>query len=195
LLLVTAGEHGSDDPATDPKALAQLRAAEARSAAQQLGLAGVELLAYPDGAVEDSLQLRADLVAALRRWRPEVVFTHDPEHPWPPYLSHRDHRVVGRAVLDAIYPLARDPLAFPELLTRGLMPHRVGSVWLFASSIADQLVEIGTTFERKLAARLEHRSQTIDPAALARSWRARAGEVGAPLGLELAEAFTVLSLT
>jgi LmbE family N-acetylglucosaminyl deacetylase len=122
------------------------------------------------------------------------VFTHDPEHPLPPYLSHRDHRVVGREALDAIYPLARDSLAFPELLAQGLAPHRVRGVWLFASTVADQVVDISASFEHKLAARLEHRSQTSDPPALGQSWRSRAAEVGAPLGLPAAEAFTVLTL-
>ena len=63
--------------------------------------------------------LLRDIVHWIRRWQPEVVFTFNPEHPLPPYISHRDHRTVGRATLDAIYPLARDPLAFPDADTRG----------------------------------------------------------------------------
>lgn len=195
LLLVTAGECGSDDPATSPAALARQRTAEAEAAGRQLGLAGVELLGYPDGGVEDTAALRRDLVSAIRRWRPDAVFTHDPEHPWPPYLSHRDHRVVGRAVLDAIYPLARDPLAFPELYAGGLHPHKVRSIWLFASTVADRVVDITPALERKLVARLEHRSQTPDPAELVRSWRRHAADVGVPAGVAYGEVFTVLKLS
>jgi LmbE family N-acetylglucosaminyl deacetylase len=121
-----------------------------------------------------------------------VLFTHDPEHPWPPYLTHRDHRVVGRAALDAVYPLARDRLAFPEHERLGLAPHAVRAVWLFASAVADTHVDIGAGFERKIAARLAHESQTADPAGLARGWRARAASIGAPVGVGLAESFTVL---
>jgi LmbE family N-acetylglucosaminyl deacetylase len=152
----------------------------------------VAFLRYGDGEVEDTRALRGDLVAAIRRWRPEVLFTHDPEHPWPPYLTHRDHRVVGRAALDAVYPLARDHLAFPEHAAAGLTPHAVSSVWLFASAAADCAVDITAGFERKIAARLAHRSQTPDPAALPESWRTRAAQFGAPAGLALAETFTVL---
>lgn len=192
LLLVTSGEHGSSDPAATPAAVAQRREDEARAAARALGLADVAFLRYEDGAVEDSRALRGDLVAAIRRWRPEALFTHDPERPWPPYLTHRDHRVVGRAALDAVYPLARDHLAFPEHAAAGLPPHAVGRVWLFASAAADRAVDITAGFARKIAARLAHASQTPDPAALPESWRARAAQIGAPAGLALAEAFTVL---
>lgn len=192
LLLVTSGEHGSSDPAATPAAVAEQREGEARAAAAALGLAEVAFLRYGDGEVEDTRALRGDLVAAIRRWRPEVLFTHDPEHPWPPYLTHRDHRVVGRAALDAVYPLARDHLAFPEHAAAGLTPHAVSSVWLFASAVADCAVDITAGFERKIAARLAHRSQTPNPAALPKSWRTRAAQIGAPAGLALAETFTVL---
>jgi LmbE family N-acetylglucosaminyl deacetylase len=144
--------------------------------------------------VEDTRQLRRDLVAWIRRWRPEIVFTHDPENPLPPYLSHRDHRVVGRVVLDALYPLARDPLNFPEFLAQGLTPHVVREAWLFASSAADVYVDVSAGFERKLAARLAHTSQTPDPTALPGAWRSRAAEIGEAAQLPLAEAFTVLRL-
>jgi LmbE family N-acetylglucosaminyl deacetylase len=194
LVLVTAGECGSGDPLATRAAVAARREAEARVAAQILGLAEVVVLGYPDGGVEDTAALRTDLVAAIRRWRPEVVFTHDPERPYPPYLSHRDHRVVGRAALDAVYPLARDRLSFPEHEAADLAPHEVRGVWLFASTAAEAAVEISASFERKLAARLAHRSQTPDPAALAEAWRARAAHIGAAAGLPLAEAFTVLEL-
>ncbi len=136
--------------------------------------------------------LRGDLVEWIRRWRPRVLFTHDPERPWPLYLYHRDHRVAGRAALDAVYPLARDRLAFPEQINAGLELHVVREVWLFASSTPDSLVDITAGFERKIAARLAHGSQTPDPAALAAGWRARAAGIGASDGLPLAEAFTIL---
>lgn len=152
----------------------------------------LQRIRHGDGEVEDTRALRGDLVAAIRRWQPEVLFTRDPEHPWPPYLAHRDHRVVGRVALDAVYPLARDPLAFPEHRLAGLAPHAVRSVWLFASAAAAGAVDITAGFERKIAARLAHRSQTPDPAALPENWRKRAAQIGARAGLALAETFTVL---
>lgn len=192
LLLVTSGEHGSSDLQATPVAVARQREEEARQAARELGLAEVTFLRYGDGEVEDTRALRGELVAAIRGCKPDVLFTHDPEHPWPPYLTHRDHRVVGRAALDAVYPLARDHLAFPEQRAMGLTPHTVREVWLFASAAADCAVDITNGFERKIAARLAHHSQTPDPAALPASWRERAARIGAPAGLALAETFVVL---
>lgn len=192
LLLVTSGEHGSSDLQATAPAVARQREEESRQAAQELGLAEVSFLRYGDGEVENTCVLRGDLVAAIRRWRPDVLFTHDPEYPWPPYLTHRDHRVVGRAALDAVYPLARDHLAFPEHRAAGLTSHAVPEVWLFASAAADCVVDITAGFTRKIAARLAHHSQTPDPAALPDSWRDRAVRIGAPVGLALAESFFVL---
>jgi LmbE family N-acetylglucosaminyl deacetylase len=191
-LLVTSGDKGSSDPRALPAVVAARRETEASRAAQLLGITDVAFLRHPDGEVEETKALRGELVRWLRTWRPQTVFTFDPEHPDPPYLSHRDHRVVGRVALDAIYPAARDPLSFPEQLREGLQPHAVGEVWLFASTVATGYVDIAPTFERKLAARLAHVSQTADPEQLRRSWQALAAQTGAPVGLSLAEAFTVL---
>jgi len=194
LLLVTSGDKGSGDPAADARAVAMRREVEAREAARLLGIAEVAFLRYTDGEVENTQQLLRDIVGGIRRWQPEVVFTFDPVDPLPRYISHRDHRTVGRTTLDAIYPLARDPLAFPVRLQGGLTTHKVGTVWLFASAVADAYVDIAPTFERKVIARLAHTSQTADPAALPERFRVRDSDVGAPVGLPLAEAFTIVTI-
>jgi len=192
LLLVTSGDSGSSDPHATRETVRTHREREARIAADRLGISEVTFLREPDGAVENTASLRGALVKWIRCWRPDVLFTHDPEYPDPPYLSHRDHRVVGRAALDAVYPLARDRLAIPQVEIAGLLPHAVHTVWLFASSRAAVYVDIASTFERKLAARLAHESQTSNPTTLAEGWRRFAATTGAPLQLAAAEAFTVL---
>lgn len=194
LLLVTSGDKGSGDPLADPRIVALRREDEARDAATALGIAEVAFLRHTDGEVENSLALRRDLVYWIRQWRPDALFTFDPDHALPLYISHRDHRAVGRATLDAVFPLARDPLAFPEQVRDGLAPHKVGALWLFASAVADQYVDIESVFARKVAARLLHRSQTADPTALPQHWRERSGTIGARVGLALAEAFTVVRI-
>ena len=194
LLLVTSGDRGSSDPAADRRLVAMQREQEARESARRLRLTEVAFLHYPDGEVEETAALRREIVGWLRRWQPWAVFTLDPEHAYPPYLSHRDHRIVGRAVLDSVYPLARDPLAFPDQVQAGLAPHIVHEVWLGASTAATAVVDIGATFERKIAARLAHVSQTPDPARLPLDWQARAAAVGAAAGVALGEAFAVLHL-
>jgi LmbE family N-acetylglucosaminyl deacetylase len=195
LLLVTSGDAGSADPADTHAMVRARREAEAQSAAAVLGIATVRFLRSADGEVVNTLALRAELVRVLRLMRPDVVFTHDPERPIPPYLCHPDHRAVGRAVLDAVYPLARDRLALPSYpALAALLPHQVKEIWLFASGGAETLVDISTGFDQKIAARLAHVSQTGDAAALRVGWQARAAQIGEPLGLPLAEAFTVLQL-
>jgi len=194
LLLVTSGDKGSDDPTATTVAVACRREREALEAARLLGVAEVAFLRRPDGEVEDTRALRGELVAAIRRWRPAALFTHDPEHPYPPYTTHRDHRIVGRATLDAAYPLARDRLSFPEHEAASLEPHAVGAVWLFSSDRPTAHVDIGASFERKIAARLAHTSQTPDVEGLRRGWWERAARIGAEAGLPLAEAFVVLPL-
>jgi len=194
LLLVTSGEHGSSDLKRQAQEVAAQREDEARKAATILGLAETVFLHYPDGDVENTHALRSDLVKWIRRWQPSIVFTHDPEHPSPAYLCHRDHRIVGRAALDAVYPLARDHLAVAEQIEAGVRPHKVSDVWLFASNNAETYVDITTGFERKLTARLAHRSQTADPVALSAGWRARSASIGKGASLALAEAFTLLEL-
>ncbi len=195
LLLVTSGDKGSSDPGATTRQVAAVREKEALRAAEELGIAEVSFLRYPDGEVEDTISLRGRLVEYIRRWRPFALFTHDPENPYPTYISHRDHRVVGRAALDAVYPLARDRLSFHELEEQGLTPHLVQQVWLFSTTAPIAYVDISAGFERKIAARLAHRSQTVDPTALVDSWRARSQSIGAPAGLDMAEAFVVLDLS
>ncbi len=194
LLLVTSNDKGSSDPAATPAAVAQRREQETREAARLLGIAEVAFLHQPDGEVDNTRALRGDLVSYIRRWRPAVLFTHDPEHSFPPYLAHRDHRAVGRAALDAVYPLARDPLSFPEQRADGVEPHAVGKVWLFATTQPDAYVDIAAGFERKIAARLAHESQTKDPDALRRGWQERAARSGAEVGLPMTESFVILGL-
>ncbi len=194
LLLVTSGDKGTNDPRATAAAVARRREDEAREAARRLGIVEVAFLRQPDGEVEDTRALRGELVARIRDWRPAALFTHDPERPYPPYLSHRDHRIVGRAALDAVYPLARDRLCFPEQIALRMEPHAVRDVWLFSSAQPDAYVDISVGFERKIAARLAHDSQTHDAEALRAGWRERAARIGAEAELPLAEAFVTLHL-
>ena len=163
LLLATSGEAGSRDERDTRESLRAVREAEALEAARLLGIRNVTFLGLPDGEVENDRDLRVQLVAAIRELRPEVMFTFDPERPYPPYLSHPDHRAVGRAALDAVAPLARSRLALRgESRLATLAPHQVSEVWLFASDAPNTPVDITRTLERKIQARLAHVSQTRD---------------------------------
>ncbi len=172
-VLATHGERGSDDPQTDPQELARRREAEQRAAAAELGVREIVFLDHPDGSVVASLELRRDLARQIRRWRPAVVITCAPERHPAYYLSHPDHRAVGEAALDAVFPDARNPLQFPELLAEGLQPHRVREVYIAGAADPDTEVDISATFEQKLAALRHHRSQIGDFEALEARLRER----------------------
>ena len=85
----------------------------------------------------------------LRMHRPRIVLTSDPT---TPYRDHRDHRIVGRLTMDAVYPYARDHLSYPHLLDEGLEPHKVQEVWFWGSKQANHRIDVTETFDLKMAA-------------------------------------------
>ncbi|MFI5491517.1 PIG-L deacetylase family protein [Actinoplanes sp. NPDC051859] len=169
-LVVSDGAQGGEDPDEPAAELAATRAAEQRDAARVLGVTEVEFLGFPDGLLADNAELRLSLARVIRRHRPDLVLTHQPLRSlqFPIGASHPDHLAVGQAALNAVYPDARNPRAFPELLAEGLSPHRVAEVWVPGHEHTDLLIDVGNTAERKVAAILAHRSQfrtSTDPAA------------------------------
>lgn len=173
--LATRGDKGSDDPTMHPERLAAIREAEQHAAAAILGVREVLFLNYLDGTLEPNLSLRRDIVRVIRRYRPEIVVTMDPQTliRGDRYINHNDHRAIGLATLDAIFPAAGNPLYFPELLQEGLEPHRVREVYLATTEHANHWVDITDTFDRKLAALRCHASQIRDFAALEQRLRER----------------------
>jgi LmbE family N-acetylglucosaminyl deacetylase len=190
-LLMTRGDKGSDNPAADPVALAAQRDGEQRAAAAEIGVVAVDFLDEPDGQVEPSLRLRERVTRAIRAFRPEIVMSHDPtvlfvNNEW---INHPDHRAVGTVVVDAVFPTARDPLNFPEHLVAGLAAWKVAELFLWSTNEANQLVDIGATLERKIAALAHHASQFRDFGETARWVRRGAEELGERAGYPAAEGF------
>ncbi len=158
LAVCTAGEKGSDDRRLTTAAVAETRISEQRAAAARLGISAVRFLDGKDGELEDTLPFRAQIVRLLREFQPACVFTHDPERPYPPYTSHRDHRVVGRAVLDAAGD-AGNRWIFPELTERGLQPwDGVRWVAVAGSATPTHAADASAGLERAVASLLEHRA-------------------------------------
>jgi LmbE family N-acetylglucosaminyl deacetylase len=186
-VLCTSDDKGTSDLTLTSQQVATIREAEQQEAAHILGVEDVTFLRWPDSEVEPTLALRRELIRQIRLHRPDLVITHDPV---PPYRLHPDHRAVGRAALDAIFPCARDPLTFAEQISEeDLSAHTVPEAWLFATETPEIWVDISSTLPRKIAARLAHRSQHTDPLALEVNWYERARQVGQAVGLEAAEAF------
>lgn len=160
-VLCTSGDKGSNDPNVSPLQLARTRRAEQLNAARALGARDVVFLSYEDGVLRNTLDLRRDIVREIRRFRPDAVICQDPTMRFGGnrYLNHPDHRAAGDACLDAVYPSARDPHVFPELLLEGFEPHKVREVFMSTMQNADVWVDISECFDRKLEGLREHKSQ------------------------------------
>ncbi len=152
-VVCTDGSKGTWDPGADLRELVATRQEEQRSASRALGGTGeVEFLGWPDGELEDGYLPRAQLVALIRRFRPDVVLGHDP---WKRYRLHPDHRHAGYLTVDAVVG-ARDPHFFPEL---ALEHHRPSALLLFEAEEPDHVERVEGFADRKIAALLAHRTQ------------------------------------
>ncbi len=194
LVCCTSGDQGGEDPDADPLVLAALRETEQRAAAEVIGYEDVAFLHQPDGALANDLALREMLVREIRTFRPDAVLATDPEAVFHRGggVNHTDHRAAGIAAVDAVYPAARNPMAFPSLARTGLSAHAVRRLYLFWSERPDTWIDISATIDRKLDALAEHRSQIRDLDGLAGRIREWAAEEGRPIGAKAAEALRVI---
>ena len=152
-VLATSGDKGTHDPALTPQELAAIREQEQREACRVLGVREVVFLGYPDGFLQPDAEFRGQIVRLLRRYRPDVVLTWDG---FRSSFNHSDHRAVGIAVRDAVFPAVRDHLYYPEY---GPDAHQVNELLLAGSDDPDYHVDVTAYLERKLEAVLCHRSQ------------------------------------
>jgi LmbE family N-acetylglucosaminyl deacetylase len=173
--LVTSGDKGADVAEVEPQELALRREDEQRAAAEILGVQQVIFLRREDGMLAPDLDLRRDIVRVIRRTTPGIVITCDPTTIFPRrlHINHADHRAVGLATIDAVYPAAGSALFFPELLQEGLQPHKVRQVYIAGSQNPDTAVDVTDFIDRKLEALRCHRSQITDFEDVARGVRER----------------------
>jgi LmbE family N-acetylglucosaminyl deacetylase len=193
LVVCTDGGKGTFDAKANAKKLATRRAAELKESSALIGLSSVTNLGYPDGELADSDEFRQVLVEWVRRVRPDVVCGHDPSAVFfgQEYFNHRDHRIAGTALLDAVSPAAALPLYFPE----AGQAHQVGTVLLSGTLEPDEWVDVSDTIECKAAAVECHRTQFADPGGWAgEAVRRRAEEEGRRAGIPYAEGFRRLTL-
>jgi LmbE family N-acetylglucosaminyl deacetylase len=152
--VVTDGDAGGFDEDFPRDEMPALRRAEQIAAAKCVGVQDVRFLGYPDGRVQASLELRRDLARVIRQVRPDRVVVPSPERNYNRIgIGHPDHRAVGSAALDAVYPDARNPFAFAELREReGLAAWIVREVWIAGGGTPNHYVDVTDTFPRKVAA-------------------------------------------
>ena len=193
--LVTSGDAGGDDSTHSREERTEIRESEQRAAAAEVGVSNLTFLRWPDGQVEPTFLLRREIARVIRTHRPDLVITQSPERNWERIrASHPDHLAAGEATLRAVYPDARNPHAFPELLREGLSPHTVPLVWLSGGQ-PTMVVDITKRFDSKHAALMRHESQVGEMKGVRKLLKAWAKATAKNAGLKkgrLAEGFKVV---
>ncbi|MDC0035801.1 PIG-L family deacetylase [Chloroflexi bacterium] len=192
LVVCTNGNKGTSDRSISPGQIAETRRQEQLESAKLLGLTNVVFLDHPDQEIKDGEPFRKELVREVRRHRPDIVVTIDPERKW---IRHQDHFVTGRVALDAVFPYARDYLAYPDLIVEGFEPHKTLEVYLWGTDDPDVFIDIDDHFEDKLDALYCHESQMSSTKDEGRvRLRNRFSVYGPKVNAEVAEAFKRLEL-
>jgi LmbE family N-acetylglucosaminyl deacetylase len=168
--ICTDGQAGGFDLDVPRERIPEIRRAEQRAAAAVVGVSDVRFLGHVDGELEPSRELVREIVRVIRDVRPQRVMLPNPERWWDRIgASHPDHLAAGEAAIRAVYPYARNPFAFPELLADGLEPWVVEEVWVAAVPDPTVYVDVTHTFERKIEAIMAHESQHPEPSQV-RPW-------------------------
>lgn len=197
-LIMTDGGNGAPDGLLSPRQIVAKRQAEQRAAAKILGVKNVYFCDYQDCNLAVRNDVKRDIVRVIRKVRPDVLLTMDPTMCYSVSrgsINHSDHRAAGQAALDAVFPLARDYLAFPELAEKEkLEPHKVATVLLINYDRANFYIDITDTIDTKIDALAAHSSQFPDMPATERLVREHAADDGVQAGVKYAEAFIRLDI-
>ncbi len=162
-LCATHGDKGDASGTLSAAEISRIRAGEQLAAAEALGVAGehVEFLGLPDGNVTYNRDLIDAVVKAIRRLKPDIVIALDTNILDPAWgINHADHRAIGLATIDAVYPYARNRNELPEL-----PPHEVRMLLILNHRDPNCFVDIsGAPLQSKIAALAAHKSQWGDAA-------------------------------
>ncbi len=179
-LLLTCGDKGfnpTTHPEMTPEKLCAIRHEEQYAAAKVIGAEAVHLMDHPDGYLVPDLNLRREVVREIRRHKPDILVTCDPQTLFALYgINHPDHRAAGQVVLDAVFPAAGNIVYFPELLEEGFQPHMPKEVWCSQTMQPNTTIDVTATWDVKLNAILEHKTQVQDAEKLIERFKARRTE-------------------
>lgn len=179
-VLLTCGDKGfnpTTHPEMTPESLCGIRHAEQANAAKVIGANPPHFMDLPDGYVVPSLDLRRDVVREIRRHKPDILVTCDPQNLFALYgINHPDHRACGQVVLDAVFPAAGNIVYFPELLAQGFLPHMPKEVWCSLTNQPNTTIDVTETWDIKLNAILEHKTQVQDVEKLIKRFKSRRTE-------------------
>jgi len=166
LVCATRGERGATGDLCSIEELPRVREAELREAARILGIRSVDVLPYEDQKLRDVPpgEIRPLIVGAVRRQRPEIVITFDPNGS----NQHPDHIAISRFAADAI-SAAADERLYPELgaahridlllWDSPVQAFRLNEVSHAHEPGIDILIDIAPFRDKKEAAMRAHRTQ------------------------------------
>ena len=194
--LVTSGGAGEASPDVWRHDVTRLRETEQTAAARVAGVIDLHFLHHRDGEVQATLGLRRDIARVIRIVRPDLVICQSPERNWDRmYSSHPDHLAAAEATVAAVYPDARNPHGFVDLLDEGHQPHTVPEMWVMGIE-PNLYVDITDTIAKKVQGLRCHHSQVDRMENLEELMRKWAGEVAARGGMpegRMAESFRVVN--
>ncbi len=195
--IITNGDQGGEESDVPVEEMAKVRQREQRAAGAALGVSEITFLNYRDGSLIPTIELRRDIVKAIRIAKPDRMVVQSPERNWERiYSSHPDHLAAGESAIQAIYPDARNPYAFPELKSEGLEPWRVREVFVTGSPTPNHFIDITETIDKKIAALKAHVSQTAhnpELDSMVRQWGEKNAEANGLAAGRVAEIFKVVS--
>jgi LmbE family N-acetylglucosaminyl deacetylase len=198
LLVLTNGDRGSQDPQLDRAQLALVRARETQEAGDVLGLASLRILDVHDGDLQNTDEVREQVVRRIREVQAETVLSVDPTAVFfrNVYYNHSDHRNAGWIALDSAFPGSGNPHFFPEHLGDGIGVQDVTDVWLGWTNEPNHTEDVTATWRRKIDALAKHESQLSEGIAyFERFLLEEAEEAGKKIGVARAEEFRRLDLS
>lgn len=195
--ICTNGDQGGEESGIPVEEMPAVRQREQRAAGAAIGVTDITFLNYRDGSLEPTLGLRKDIVRAIRMAKPDRMVIQSPERNWERIgASHPDHLAAGESAIQAVYPDARNPFAFPDLMDAGILPWRVKEVWITAHHTPDHFVDITDFFHLKMAALHSHTSQVghnDELEKMVRSWGERNATAGGLPEGRIAESFKIVN--
>lgn len=152
-LSVTNGDAGHQEMGGGQ--LARRRYLETQESMKRVGIAEYQVLDNRDGELTPTLEIRRQVIRAIREWKADVVVTHRSND------YHPDHRNTGILVQDAAYMVV-----VPNVVS-GTPPLTKNPVFLYYSDgfqkpnpfQPDIAVDIDSVYDRKIDALDAHVSQ------------------------------------
>ncbi len=187
LVTMTDGCLGTTDPSMTRERLVQIRREEDQRAGEAIGASKHVYLSFHDGELPRCGETTAAMVRIIRQEKPDAILAPDP---WLMYEAHQDHLNCGWSAAESMI-YCNLPLYLP-----GLPPQEVRYIAFYTTSHPNQFVDVTTEHEAQLSAlSLFHSQFTPETLNMAAQYIAlKASELGAAHGMQLAEAYKVLTL-